>query len=119
MNNSRKLGLLTGLTMMLITGSEWICYDIWAHVSPAIVYLNGTLLVTAGLGLAIFHNVWRRSWETVVTLVGYLCLAGGLYRIFQPNAPQLPAGPIAWTVIAGLFCVGVFLSAAALLTKDH
>ncbi len=71
---------------MAITTSEALNLDIWAGVSPTLVYLNGVLLFVAGLAIVRTHNVWVRRWPVLVTLLGWVALAIGLLRMFAPWA---------------------------------
>ena len=96
MANSRHIAGLAGPTLMVMTTSEAVNLDIWAGVSPTLVYLNGLMLFVAGLAIVRTHNVW-----------------GGLVRMFAPRAPQLAASYSTYAVIFLLFLLGAVLTLQA------
>jgi hypothetical protein len=98
---------------MVMTTSEALNLDIWAGVSPTLVYLNGLMLFVAGLAIVRTHNVWARRWPVLVTLLGWVALAVGTLRMFAPRAPQLAASASTYAVIALLFLVGAVLTLQA------
>lgn len=110
MSNSRTIAGLIGPALIAITLSEALNLRIWAASIPAVVYLNGTLLVVAGLAVVRVHNFWTRGWPVVVTLMGWLALLGGLFRMFVPQAQQGGENIPTYVVIATLFAIGCFLT---------
>ena len=52
--------------------------------NPAVIYLTGLLTLLAGLLVLEFHNVWVLDWRVLVTIVGWLSIAGGIARIVFP-----------------------------------
>jgi hypothetical protein len=84
--------------------------------SYGLIFLSGILSLLAGIAIVRVHNVWSGGWRIVVTLFGWLAIAGGLARMW---APQL-AAPIADTFAAGttgflmggivVLALGAFLS---------
>jgi len=110
MNSSRRIAGLIGPAVMTITVSEAVNLHIWAHNIPTVTYLNGTLLFLAGLAIVRFHNRWTMGWPVVVTLSGCILIAGGLLRMFFPQAPQLAESASTYAFIAALFAGGAFLT---------
>jgi hypothetical protein len=55
-----------------------------------LILLSGVLLLLAGIAIVRVHNVWNGGWRIIVTLVGWLAIAGGLARMWVPQM----AGPI-------------------------
>lgn len=113
MADSRHIAGLAGPTLVVMTTSEALNLDIWAGVSPTLVYLNGLMLFVAGLAIVRTHNVWTRSWPVLVTLLGWAALAVGTLRMFAPRAPQLAASSSTYAVIFLLFLLGVVLTLQA------
>jgi hypothetical protein len=111
--DSRHIAGLAGPTLVVMTTSEALNLDIWAGVSPTLVYLNGLMLFVAGLAIVRTHNVWTRSWPVLVTLLGWAALAVGTLRMFAPRAPQLAASSSTYAVIFLLFLLGVVLTLQA------
>lgn len=113
MADSRHIAGLAGPTLMVMTTSEALNLDIWAGVSPTLVYLNGLMLFVAGLAIVRTHNVWSLRWPLLVTLLGWAALAVGTLRMFAPRAPQLAASASTYAVIFLLFLLGAFLTLQA------
>lgn len=108
--NSKLIASLIGPTLVVLTLSEALNFHIWTNNIPTVTYLNGLILFFAGLLVVRFHNLWIAGWPVVVTLVGWVILLGGLFRMFVPSAQQLTQKSIAFPVILVLFVVGVFLT---------
>ena len=53
--------------------------------SYALIYLTGILGLAAGLAIVLTHNVWVMDWRVIVTLFGWLAVAGGVLRILAPD----------------------------------
>ncbi|CAN5853244.1 hypothetical protein BH11PSE1_BH11PSE1_20220 [soil metagenome] len=110
MADSRHIAGLAGPALVAMTTSEALKLDIWAGVSPTLVYLNGLMLFVAGVSIVRTHNVWTRRWPVLVTLLGWGALAVGLLRMFAPRAPQLAPSGSTYAVIGLLFLVGGVLT---------
>ncbi len=112
MTNSKQIAGLVGPTLIVLTLSETINVHIWtANIAPAI-YLNGALLFVAGLSIVRAHNRWIRGWPVIVTLVGWLAILIGLFRMFAPEL-QLKGAQNTPVVIAGamiVLAIGIHLT---------
>ena len=81
-----------------------------------LVFLSGILSLLAGVAIVRVHNVWTGGWRVIVTVLGWLAIAGGLVRMWFPQraAPIAEAlgGSSTGLVIAGLvvLALGAFLS---------
>lgn len=95
---------------MAVTSSEALNLHIWAANIAPVTYLNGTLLFVAGLSIVRAHNRWTRGWPLLVTLVGWGVMAGGLFRMFAPEAHPDSKSVATYAVIATLFAMGAFLT---------
>ncbi|MEW5963784.1 MAG: hypothetical protein AB1749_09500 [Pseudomonadota bacterium] len=83
--------------------------------NTGLIFLSGILLL-AGIAIVRVHNVWSGGWPVLVTVIGWLAVAGGLLRMWMPQL----AAPIAdrlgadATSIASagvvLLALGAFLS---------
>ena len=83
--------------------------------SYALIFLSGILSLLAGIAIVRVHNVWS-GWPVIVTIFGWLAIAGGLGRMWIPQQ----AAPIALSfgnnpaalLAAGavLLALGAFLS---------
>ena len=84
--------------------------------SPALIYLSGLLIMPVGLAIVLNHNVWIADWRVVITLLGWLAVIGGAFRIVCPQTSvsmkravlrkpiALMAGGIVWLAIGALLC---------------
>ena len=88
MTTSRHLAGLIGPTLVVLTVSEAMNFHIWATNMAPVTYLNGLISFVAGLAIVRVHNRWTRSWSVIVTLLGWIVLVGGLFRMFAPEAQQ-------------------------------
>jgi hypothetical protein len=84
--------------------------------SPTLVYLSGVASLLAGLAIVNAYGTWSADWRVVVTIVGWLCIVGGIVRIVLPGvvgslATKLYSGPIELAIIGVIvLIVGAFLS---------
>lgn len=110
MADSRNLAALMGPSMIAITATEALNVGIFAHTSAHVVYLNGTILFVAGFAVIRAHNLWSWRWPVVVTLVGWLMLALGLFRMIAPQVQMAVAELSAKIGIAVVLAAGCFLT---------
>ncbi len=90
MEKSKSIAKIVGPTLMVMIFSEmkvWnpTLYD--TQIVP-LIYLNGVLLFVAGLAIVKNHNIWTFGWQTILTLVGYLGIILGLFRMLFPQIQQ-------------------------------
>lgn len=110
MQNSKLIAGLAGPMLMALSLSEAINYHIWAINIASVTYLNGSLLLLAGISIIRAHNHWMRGWPVIVTLVGWFVSFMGLWRMFFPEARQGSDISNMYFVFAVLFVMGVFLT---------
>jgi hypothetical protein len=83
--------------------------------NPALVLIYGIFLFVAGLAIVRFHNRWETNWSVLVTILGWLLVAGGLVRMLFPLRFAAMAGDFAQSsgrmalVAVVLLAVGAFL----------
>jgi hypothetical protein len=118
MSDSKSLAALVGPVLIAITASEALNLQIWSGVAAPVVYLNGCLLFVAGLSIIRAHNIWSLRWPVAITLIGWLALAAGLYRMFVPRALQGGENVATYIVIAVLFAIGCLLTVMSRLARD-
>ena len=120
MTNSVRIAGLLGPALIAISITEWMNLDIFAAaIGPSFaphVYLNGTLLFVAGLAIVRAHNYWTSGWPVLITVVGWLGIAGGLSRMAAPVAAQA-AGDRPMVVYASL--VSLLVIGAVLTFKAY
>ena len=53
--------------------------------SPALIFMSGIILMPAGLAVVLNHNVWVLDWRIIVTLLGWIAVISGAFRVFAPD----------------------------------
>jgi len=82
------------------------------------IYIAGLLALTAGLAIVNTHNEWTGDWRVVITILGWLCVIGGVLRIVFPSfvgsigASMLTSTSNSWIIGEGV----VFLALGAWLS---
>lgn len=54
----------------------------------SLIYLAGILTLLAGLAIVNAHNIWVSDWRVIITILGWLGILGGLFRILLPSQVQ-------------------------------
>ena len=49
------------------------------------MYLGGLMAIIAGFSLVTFHNEWVKSWEVLVTIIGWMALVKGVMLLAFPS----------------------------------
>jgi hypothetical protein len=53
--------------------------------SRALIYFAGLLALVPGLAVVLVHNVWVPDWRVIITLLGWLAVIGGIFRLIFPQ----------------------------------
>lgn len=90
MEKSKSIAGIVGPVLIVMIFSEmklWnpTLYD--TQIVP-LIYLNGVLLFISGLAIVKSHNIWTYSWQTLLTIFGYLGIALGLFRMLFPQVQK-------------------------------
>ena len=90
MERSKSIARIVGPTLIVMVFSEmrlWnpTLYD--TQIVP-LIYLNGVLLFVAGLAIVNSHNIWIYGWQTLVTIIGYIVIIVGLFRMLFPQVQK-------------------------------
>ena len=84
--------------------------------SPILVYLSGIASLLAGLAILNAYRAWTADWRVIVTVLGWLCIVGGILRIVLPRltvslAPKIYSGSAAMLIAGAVVLVlGGYLS---------
>jgi uncharacterized membrane protein len=84
--------------------------------SPTLVYLSGIASLLAGLAIVNAHRAWTADWRVIVTVLGWLCVIGGIVRIVFPAiiaslATSIYSGPTVLLIVGAIvLVVGGYLS---------
>lgn len=112
-NNSIQLSGIMGPVLIALSVSEYLNFKIWQSVNPVVVYLNGLVLFILGLVAVQRHNIWNSDWTLIITIISWLCLMLGLFRMFFPKFKQLGRNWISNAILIVLFILGCFLTQKA------
>jgi len=85
---AKALARLIGPVIIVLTLSEIWNARIWSGNTAINIYQNGTLLFIAGIAIVHNHNSWIMRWTTIITLVGWISMSLGIYRMFFPVCQQ-------------------------------
>ena len=107
---SKTIGGLVGPAGMALTITEIINLEIFRSNVVPLTYLNGTLLLIAGLAIVRVHNRWTASWTVLVTLSGWGLVLAGLWRMFDPQSQQAPENFATYAGLALGFTLAAFIS---------
>lgn len=78
------LFLVMGLGM-LINGEGYRGMAQEFLASRALIYIAGIMAFVPGLAIVLLHNVWVFDWRLIITLLGWLSLIGGVFRLLFPR----------------------------------
>jgi hypothetical protein len=107
---------IAGAAGMLINGRAFLAMADELLRSRALIFLSGLLTMTAGLALVLTHNVWVANWPVLITILGWLGVIGGAFRIVWPQGTEqmgrtmlkkpmlLTIGGGAWLAIGAVLC---------------
>jgi hypothetical protein len=74
--------------------------------SRALIYIAGLLAFVPGLAIVLVHNVWAFDWRVIITLLGWLAVIGGVFRLVAPAQVQAVGSAMlarrAWLVGGGI-----------------
>jgi hypothetical protein len=114
LEKSKSIAKIVGPTLTVMVFSElrlWnpTLYD--TQIVP-LIYLNGVLLFVAGLAIVNSHNVWIYGWQIVITLIGYMAIIVGLFRMLFPQIQKTEFDNNTSILIVEivLMLIGIFLT---------
>lgn len=82
--------------------------------SKAVLAFGGAFNLLFGLAIAVGHPIWQADWKGMITLIGYLSIVKGVFRLGFPIQDQrivnfaLKRGY--WIVFAVMLALGLFLT---------
>jgi hypothetical protein len=93
------LGMLIENETMRVLAQEFL-------TNRGLIYLSGILTLLAGLAIVNAHNLWVPDWRVIITILGWLAIIGGLFRILLTGQVQTLgtglAGNTAAIIVGGL-----------------
>lgn len=123
MDISIFLARVMGISMILLYGSVlknmrlYSSFEKSISEHPILLIISGFWGVVLGLLIIQGHNIWAFDWRVIITLLGWVLLISGAFRLIFPElalklsekAMRLPA--IAMNSICIFLClIGLFLT---------
>ena len=110
MTPSHRIARILGPVLAVLAPTEAMNLSAFAGNPAPVVYLNGTLLLTAGVAILQAHARWTPRWTSLITLLGWAMTVAGVYRMAFPRGPRAYASPGTYILLTLLFVVGAVLS---------
>jgi hypothetical protein len=79
--------VVSGIAMLWNRGSYPDMVEEFLH-SPALIYIAGFLALLGGLAIVNVHNSWHWGWPLIVTVIGWVAVVGGTFRMVAPQYVQ-------------------------------
>jgi hypothetical protein len=119
---SKTIAGLIGPTLVALAAAMLLNFRSFPALAEQIsrdaglIFLSGILLFVAGLAIVRAHNIWAGGWPVLVTVLGWLGVLGGLFRVLFPTqftamaaaVGQSSGWLIAWAVV--FLVLGAFLT---------
>ncbi len=92
MNTSILIAKFIGPVMLVASLSALLNHRLIVSIfedfmkSPALIFIAGVMTLVMGLTLVIFHNRWVADWTVLITIFGWIGIAGGIMRMAFPMA---------------------------------
>jgi len=109
METTWLIAKILGPTLLILSISEYRSISIWTDVHPTVVYLNGMFWFVAGLAIVVLQPVCN-DWSVVITILGWMIIILGAFRMFFPRAKQAGKGIFSTIILSILFLLGLLLT---------
>lgn len=90
MENSKTIAGLVGPSMLLAGALVLLNMKLFPGMvaeimrNPLLVILAGFITFVVGLAIVRAHNRWTKGWPVIITIIGWICILGGLLRALFP-----------------------------------
>lgn len=79
------------------------------------IYTSGIIFLLLGLALVVSHNIWDTSWQSAISVLGWLTLVKAGIRIFFFNkigaiAQKIVQSKWYWLAIGASLFLGIWLT---------
>jgi hypothetical protein len=87
MEKSKSIAGIIGPTLIVMVFSEmrWWNPTLYDTQIVPLIYLNSVLLFVAGMAIIKNHNIWVYGWQTILTIIAYIAVVVGLFRMLFPQ----------------------------------
>jgi uncharacterized protein YjeT (DUF2065 family) len=72
-------------TGLLLNGDRYRAVVDEVMSSHTLLYIFGAIALTGGLAIVLTHNIWVWDWPVIITIVGWLMIVRGSFRIVFPQ----------------------------------
>jgi hypothetical protein len=92
MDTSLFLAKLIGPLLLAISAAVLVNQDNMRDMAAdflehrGLIFLAGILTLIGGLAITLTHNVWVAGWPVIITILGWLSVIGGAFRIIFPDS---------------------------------
>ena len=70
---------------LLLNGDRYRAVVDEVMSSHTLLYIFGAIALTGGLAIVLTHNIWVWDWPVIITIVGWLMIVRGSFRIVFPQ----------------------------------
>src|SRR5487761_89378 len=90
MENSKTIAGLVGPSMLLAGALVLLNMNLFPGMvaeimrNPLLVILAGFITFVVGLAIVRAHSRWTKGWPVIITIIGWICILGGLLRALFP-----------------------------------
>jgi hypothetical protein len=117
--DARRIAGYLGPWLLVNGAAEILNLDVWSAQTAPVIYLNGSLLLAAGLIILRGYSSWHLGWPLLVTFTGWIFLLGGLGRMLAPAVQMAGASDATTIATASLTgAIGVVLTYQAYLRRE-
>lgn len=92
MDTSLFLAKLIGPTMLTISAALLVNQQNMREMAAdflqhrGIIFLSGILALVAGIAIVLTHNVWVAGWPVIITILGWVSVIAGVFRVVFPDS---------------------------------
>jgi hypothetical protein len=92
MDTSLFLAKLIGPLLLAISAAMLVNQDNMRDMARdflehrGLIFLAGILTLLGGIAIVLTHNVWEWRWPVIITILGWLSVIGGAFRIIFPDS---------------------------------
>lgn len=92
METSLFLAKLIGPLLLAISAAVLVNQDNMREMARdflehrGLIFLAGILTLLGGIAIVLVHNVWVLGWPVIITILGWLSVVAGAFRIIFPDS---------------------------------
>ena len=92
MDTSILLAKIIGPMLIVIGAGVFINLELYRRMvagfagNTLLIYMAGTIALLLGLIVVTFHNVWEWRWPVIITILGWVSVIAGVFRVVFPDS---------------------------------